>query len=249
MVARDDRVEDMPWVVNPAKKRRTISSLGFYSYVIFLRSVSFRSFRRDRNSYLVCETFINWTKNHEKLTKNSQRNSWVYTRVRYKLMNFVKSVNRFRCSLMGPECSWLLSVQWFSTCKSCLEWIIRRKYQPDGFRSKCIPAFPECFLWDWSAGPLCRGTACASHLQLSFFGLVILGWRSLVLDGCTSSLIFRGLLMLSHRILSFVHCWCFFFASCPSFVLRVATDASFVYFSVLVDLSFSCWARHFSRGI
>ena len=60
-----------------------------------------------------------------------------------------------------------------------------------------------CFFWNWSACQLCRSAVCASHFQLSFVDLRILGWPSLVLDGFPSSSFLRWLLTIFHCFLSF----------------------------------------------
>ena len=66
---------------------------------------------------------------------------------------------------------------------------------------------PGCFVWNWSAGPLCRGAACGSHSQLSYVGFGILGCPSLVMARCPSCVILRRLLLFFHPFLSFVRAW------------------------------------------
>ena len=63
---------------------------------------------------------------------------------------------------------------------------------------------PGCFFWNSYAGPLCRSAGCASHSHLSFLVSGILGCPSLVLQSCSSFLVLRCLLMISHHFLSFV---------------------------------------------
>ena len=51
---------------------------------------------------------------------------------------------------------------------------------------------------------MCRGAACASHIQLSFVGSGIFGCPSLFLHGYSLCLVLRWLLMIFHHFLSLV---------------------------------------------
>ena len=64
-----------------------------------------------------------------------------------------------------------------------------------------------CIFRNWNASPLCRGAACASHLQRSSVGSEIFCCCSLVLHSCPSRLVIRWLLMIFHTFLSFVRAW------------------------------------------